>query len=92
MKEDNSEQIYYSIEIEANSFDTEIWLGDDEAHLVQKEIGILKSSLMPGNYTVEFGLGQSCYPISLEENARYIQAELEAGPACKRSSPQVDID
>ena len=75
---------YFDIEIEGRSPDTEIWLGDDTGHLVQKEIGTLHSSLIPGNYVVEFGLGTTCYPIPLRENVRLTQRDIEAGPSCER--------
>ena len=49
--------VYYEVTIVAASPTTEIWLGDDDGHFVQKEIGTLRTSLLPGYYTVEFGLG-----------------------------------
>ena len=61
---------YFEIEITANSSGTEIWLGDDEGHLVQKEVGVLRSSLLPGDYVVEFGLGTGCYPSSTHDPVR----------------------
>ena len=82
--ENYEQQIYYKLEIQAHSASTEIWLGDDEGHFVQKEIGVLQSSLMPGNYTVEFGLGGTCYPIYLGGNSRFEQAQIENGPSCAR--------
>ena len=75
---------YYKLEIVAASADTEIWLGDDAGHLVQKEVGKLKTSLLPGYYVVEFGLGTPLYPIHLDKPRRCTQAELEAGPTCAR--------
>lgn len=75
---------YYRLEIVAASPTTEIWLGDDAGHLVQKEMGELKTSLLPGYYVVEFGLGTSLYPIHLDKARRYTQAELEAGATCER--------
>ncbi len=75
---------YYNLEIVAASPATEIWLGDDAGHLVQKEVGELKTSLLPGYYVVEFGVGTSLYPIHLDKARRYTQTELEAGPICAR--------
>ena len=75
---------YYKLEIVAASPATEIWLGDDAGHLVQKEVGELKTSLLPGYYVVEFGLGTSLYPIHLDKARRYTQTELQAGPTCAR--------
>ena len=48
--------------IVATSPTTDIWIGDDDGHLVQKEIGTLETCLLPGDYTVEFGLGTAPYP------------------------------
>ena len=75
---------YYKLAIVAASPATEIWLGDDAGHLVQKEVGKLKTSLLPGDYIVEFGLGTSPYAIRLDKALRYTQAQLEAGPTCVR--------
>jgi len=75
--------VYYELVIVAASPATEIWLADD-GHLVQKEIGTLRTSLLPGHYTVEFGLGSPPYPIHLAKASRYTQAELAAGPTCSR--------
>jgi hypothetical protein len=36
---------------------TEIWVGDDEGNFVQTELGKMDTSLLPGRYTIEFGLG-----------------------------------
>ena len=75
---------YFGLEIEGSSSDIDIWLADDVGHLVQKEIGVLRTSLIPGNYVVEFGLGTTCYPIKLGENTRLTQRDVEAGPSCPR--------
>jgi len=75
---------YFDIEIEGKSSDTEIWLGDDSGNLVQKEVGILRSSLIPGHYVIEFGLGTTCYPIELRGNLKLTQREIEVGPSCDR--------
>jgi hypothetical protein len=53
---------------------TDIWLADDGGHLVQKERGVLDTSLLPGNYVVEFGLGSQTYPIHLRKESEYSQA------------------
>ena len=71
----------------ATSAITDIWLGDDDGHLVQKGVGELWTSLLPGYYVVEFGLGTSPYPIHLVKMSRYIQTDLEAGPTCSRPIP-----
>ena len=76
--------VYYELVIEAASPYTEIWLGDNGGYLVQKETGLFVSSLLPGAYTVEFGLGSTTYPINLTRSSRYTEAELKAGPSCPR--------
>lgn len=76
--------IYHKLVILASSPTTEIWLGDDGGSLVQKEGGEMRTSLLPGHYVVEFGLGAPTYPIPLLKDSRYTQAELEAGPTCPR--------
>jgi len=81
--------VYYKLVLLAASPATEIWLGDDAGHLVQKEVGELRTSLLPGHSVVEFGLGTSRYPIHLAKASRYTQSELEAGPSCSRPIPQL---
>lgn len=81
--------VYYALVIVAASPTTDIWLGDDDGHLVQKEIGALETSLLPGDYTVEFGLGTAPYPIHLAKSSRYTQAALAAGPTCSRPAPKL---
>jgi hypothetical protein len=60
----------------ADAPDTDIWLGNDHGHLIQRATGTLKASLVPGEYTVEFGLGSFPYPIRLEQSMEYRQSEL----------------
>jgi len=81
--------VYYDLVIVAASPAIEIWLGDDEGHFIQKEIGILETSVLPGDYTVEFGLGTPPYPIHLSRSSQYTQAELVAGPTCSRPIPKL---
>ena len=50
--------------------------------------GVLETSLLPGKYTVEFGLGSPCYPITLTGPSRYTQLQLEAEPSCPRPLPK----
>ena len=92
MEEVDSNGIYFDLQITANSPTTEIWLGDDAGHLVQKEVGELRTSLMPGDYVVEFGLGTVCYPIRLREDKRYTQHDLQAGPPCERPVIRIPDD
>jgi hypothetical protein len=49
-------RIYHDLEIKARSPLQEIWLGDDCGHLVQMEVGEMRTSLLPGFYVVAFGL------------------------------------
>jgi len=81
--------VYYKLVIVATSPITEIWLGDDDGHLVQKEVGALRTSLLPGRHTVEFGLGSPPYPVHLTKASRYTQTELAAGPTCSRPIPKL---
>jgi repressor LexA len=63
---------------------TDIWLADDNGHLVQKERGTLDTSLLPGHYVIEFGLSTQTCPIHLVKDSEYSQAEIQAGPSCPR--------
>ena len=84
MSKVNAKPVYYELVMVATSPTTDIWLGDDDGHLVQKEIGTLETSLLPVNNTVEFGLGTPPYLIHLAMSSRYTQAELAAGGTCAR--------
>ena len=50
------EKQYSDLVIYATEIGTEIWIGDDEDHFVEKGIGKLETRLLPGKYTVSFGL------------------------------------
>lgn len=63
---------------------TDVWVADDKGFLVQKERGTLDTSLLPGHYVVEFGLGTLTYPIHLLTDSEYSQAEIQALPPCPR--------
>lgn len=89
MSIEHEEPAYYELVIIATSPATAIWLGDGDGHFVQKEIGTLETSLLPGDYTVEFELGSPTYPIHLAKASRYTQAELAAGPTCARPVPKL---
>ena len=47
---------YIDLSVYATEIGTEIWISDDEGNLVQKGIGMVKTSLAPGKYKVRFGL------------------------------------
>lgn len=72
---------YYRLVIDAAP-GVEIWLGDEAGYFVQRESGTLDTRLLPGRYTVEFGLGNQTYLITLAQDRRSTQAEIEAGPRC----------
>jgi hypothetical protein len=84
MNDDIDDRTYFDIEIAGRSSDAEIWLADDAGHLVQKEIGVLRSQLIPGHYVVEFELAGRCYPIELRADLKLTQEQIEAGPTCER--------
>jgi repressor LexA len=79
---------YYRLIIRASPH-TDIWLADDKGFLVQKERGTLDTSLLPGHYVVEFGLGTQTYPIHVVKDSEYSEAEIQAGPSCPR--PEVKL-
>ena len=84
MRSKKTKPVYYELVVVAASIKTDIWLADDGGHLVQKEIGTLRTRILPGFYTVEFGLGNPTYPIHLTKARKYTQAELtDLGP-CPR--------
>lgn len=89
MSDQEDQRKYHELVIEAISPATEIWLGDSEGHFVQKEVGVLRSSLIPGEYIVEFGLGSTTYRISLRGDVSCTEAELRLGPSCPRPSPKI---
>ena len=59
---------YYRLLIIAANPATEIWVGDDEGNFVQKEVGRMETHLLPGRYTVEFGLGTRRRAIDLQDD------------------------
>jgi hypothetical protein len=84
-----TKRVYHKLTIVASSPLTEIWLGDDCGHLVQMEVGALRTSLLPGYYVVSFGLNAPTYPINLNKSIQTRQRQLEAGPTCPRPVPQL---
>lgn len=80
---DDSQRCYHRLLILASPH-TDIWLGDDDGHLVLKERGTLDARLVPGHYVVEFGLGSRTYPIQLVKDSEYSQAQIETWPPCPR--------
>lgn len=84
----DGERCYHRLIIRASPR-TDIWLADDDGHLVQKQLGTLDTSLLPGHYVVEFGLGTQTYPIHLMKDSEYSQAGMQAGPFCPRPEAKV---
>lgn len=84
----DTERCYHRLIIKASPR-TDIWLADDDGHLVQKTCGTLYTSLLPGDYVVEFGLGTQTYPIHLVKDSEYSQDEIQSGPSCPR--PKVKL-
>lgn len=78
---------YFEVVIVARSPGTDIWLAH-EGHLVQKSDGTLETSIVPGHYTVEFGLGNPTYPLHVTRNLRLSEEEITAGPSCPRPMPK----
>lgn len=54
------------------------------------EVGELNTSVLRGEYVVEFGLGNPTYPIHLQKPSNHTQKELEAGPTCPRPIPRFE--
>lgn len=79
---------YFEVVIVARSPKTDIWLAH-EGHLVQKSDGVLETSILPGDYTVEFGLGSPTYPLHVTRDVRWTEEEITAGPPCSRPLPYV---
>jgi len=80
---------YHRLALVATSPSTEIWLGDDEGYFVERATGVLETSVEAGDYTVEFGLGSTTYPIVLRGPLSRSQAEIVAGPSCPRPLPPI---
>lgn len=55
--------VYHRLYIASES---EIWVSDNEGNLVQKEVGLLDTRLLPGTYMIQFGLGQEKFKIDLQ--------------------------
>ena len=81
--------MYVSLKITARKPATKIWLGDMDGHLVQAEIGVLDTSILPSEYTVQFELHGPCYWIELYQSTAYTQDELETATPIPR--PRVNL-
>jgi hypothetical protein len=60
--------VYHNLTIKAVDAATDIWLADDEGNLVQKEIGEMKTRILPGTYFVHFGLKSKGIKIDLQKD------------------------
>ena len=70
--------MYYELTINATNAETDIWLVDENGHLVQKAIGSLSLHVLGGSYFVVFGLhSTACCSINLSKSVVLSQAELE---------------
>ncbi len=85
-------KIYFELTIAASSPTTEIWLGCSDGHFVQKATGLLESSLMPGDYVVEFGLGSETFAIPLDRSRDFTEEQLRQGAPCPRPVVQLDLE
>jgi len=81
---DDTDLRYIDLTIVAASQTTDIWLADTDGHLVQKEVGELRTSLLPGEYVVEFELDTTTYPVSLHKPTELTEAVITSGPSCPR--------
>ncbi len=75
---------YFDLTIVAASPKTEIWLSDSDGHLVQMEVGELRTGLLAGEYFVELELGTKTYPVSLYDDTELTESEITSGPSCPR--------
>jgi hypothetical protein len=84
-----AERVYHRLVVAADP-NTVIWLVDDAWHPVQRAVGMLDTSVLPGRYFVELGdagLQGAAYSVELFSGLRLTQAMLEAGPVCQRQVP-----
>lgn len=75
---------YHRVFIQASESSTDIWIGDDHGHPVLSKAGSLDVHLLPGFYTVQFGLKSETYPLQLSAPVRRTEAEIRAGPTCPK--------
>ena len=76
---------YWRLQIDAPASDAEIWIGDEWGNFVQKGVGFLETRLLPGKYTVEFGLGQPQHVIDLTQDTQYDSRQKESGDILKET-------
>lgn len=56
---------YKTLKVIAQNPEIEIWVGDGEGNFVCKDVGTLEEGLLPGEYTIEFGLGTFKHRVQL---------------------------
>lgn len=67
---------YHNLKIMAEG-PKDIWLSDDVGFLVQREDDFMDTRLIPGDYFVEFGLGNKKYPIKLDRDLEFKQSDFK---------------
>lgn len=75
---------YYRVVIQGSTADTTIWIADDHGHPVVKAVGNLDTHLLPGDYTIEFGVNRTTYPLALSEPVELEEVAVRKGPTCPR--------
>lgn len=66
---------YHSFIAVAEDIHTEIYLADDWGNLVQKEVGLMNTSLLPGKYKVHFGLHGKPIPFTLPDTKHVFEKD-----------------
>jgi hypothetical protein len=70
---------YHKLKITATDPSQAIYLADEDGlNLVQKEIGVMDTSLLPGKYMAFFGLGAQGHRIDLTADLEITQAALQS--------------
>jgi len=86
-----AKQVYHRLVVSAKP-KTVIWVVDDAWFPVQKAVGKLDTSLLPGHYFIELeavGAAGVAYPVELSGDLRLTQAALMSGPSCQRQAPKL---
>ena len=92
MPSSRTKRTYHHLIVHGSEPTTDIWLVDVDGHPVQKETGILDTHLLPGDDAVQFGLGTVQYPIYLQADGTFAEAELKQGPTCDYRITDLDLD
>ncbi len=83
--------MYHILIIKASNENTKIWLGDDKGYFVEKGEGTLETSLLPGDYVVQFALNadSNAYPIKLDKELQLTESAIIKGPSCVPPIPNI---